>query len=317
MPEQVSVFVDKVSKKYDKYVALKSISFQIMDGEIFGLLGPNGAGKSTLLKIMTGLLDPDSGRVAFFGAELKSNYNELKNIFSIVPQDPSFYHTFSAEQNIRLFGEMYGLHGTELWERTNSLMDWLDLKKFKDKRASQLSGGYQKLLNIACSLINDPKIIFMDEPTAGLDPKMRQLFWEKLAELKKLGKTICLTTHYMEEAQSICDRAGIIHQGKVLQINTPKNLIGKFGGIKVLIFTLDREIDEEILETIKGTFKKMEPTAVKNKLIVPLMKKGSLQELTMIFDFLRSNKYNVVFWEVREPNLEDVFLNLTGTELRD
>jgi len=213
---------ENISKSYGTYKALDDVSIEMLEGEVFGLLGSNGAGKSTLTKIMSGLLNQDGGDVSYYNYDLKTNHAKLKSIFGVVPQEISCYYGFTVRENLKFFGLMYGIKGEELTEKTEYLLQWLALEKFGDKTVNQLSGGYKRLTNIACSLIHDPAIIFMDEPTVGLDPQIRRLMWDKINELKERGKTICLTTHYLDEAQALCDRIGLLQNGRLLLKGKPQ-----------------------------------------------------------------------------------------------
>ena len=207
--------VKGITKSYGKFKVLGGVSLNVAEGEIFGFLGPNGAGKSTLIKILLGFEKQNSGSFSFsLGGKTLLN-SEVKKRVSIVPQDLCFYLDFSVEKNLEIMGALYGLGGMELHKRIECLLETWSLKGFRSRRAKNLSGGYKRLLNIACGLINDPAIIFLDEPTVGLDPKIRKTFWEKIINLKTEGKTIILTTHYMDEAEQLCDRVALIVKGKI------------------------------------------------------------------------------------------------------
>lgn len=170
------VVADKVSKKFGNFTALSEVSLSIIENEVFGLLGPNGAGKSTLSRILMGLLEANSGKVSFFGMEFKAGKKQIMQKVAIVPQEISAFRSFSVRQNICFFGTLYGIKGKALRQKADFLIDWLKLKEFENRKVEDLSGGYQRLLNIACSLVHDPQVIFFDEPTVGLDPRMRKLF---------------------------------------------------------------------------------------------------------------------------------------------
>lgn len=311
------VTAESVSKKFGSFKALDSVSIGILENEVFGLLGPNGAGKSTLSKIMMGLLEFDSGRVSFFGKDLKRQYGEIKGRVSIVPQEVSAYYSFTVRQNLEYFGMLYGIRGAELKRRARVIMEWLSLSEFKDRRVEQLSGGYQRLLNIACSMMHDPEVIFFDEPTVGLDPKMRKLFWEKIQEIKEDGKTVCLTTHYMDEAEHLCDRVGIIHQGKLLVCEEPKKLIQKHGGFKVLVLVLDKIPEQSFVEALKKLMVGSEVTGLGNVLVIGLSQEHTMEKMSMLTDWISGKGYDIKSSTLREPELEDVFINLTGRKLKE
>lgn len=227
MPQEILV-VKNINKSFGKSAVLQGINLVLKEKEIFGLLGPNAAGKSTLAKIMIGSLKPDSGSVHYYGKELFSNKNEINKFIALVPQEEYFYRDFSSKRNLEFCGMLYGLKGKELNETVSFLLDWLNLKNFKDVTSSKLSGGYRRLLNMACSLVHSPKIVFMDEPTVGLDPKMRRIFWGKIRELRESGATIVLTTHYMDEAESLCDRIAFVMGGRILDEGNPSEIVKKY-----------------------------------------------------------------------------------------
>ena len=306
-----------IKKSYGSYLALNDVSLKLRDSEVFGLLGSNGAGKSTLTNIMSGLIEQDEGEVYYYGYELKENYKEIKKYFSIVPQEVSCYHGFTVKENLKFFGLMNGIKGQELKEKIEYLLKWLDLTKYAKKTVNELSGGYKRLTNIAISLLNDPDIIFMDEPTVGLDPKIRHMMWEKIEELKDNGKSICLTTHYLDEAEELCDSVGILFNGKLLVEGNPQNLINKHGGYRVFTLKIDQIVPQQIIGTLKKVFKESMVDVTGNKIIISLEQKNSFEKITSLTKWLVHKGYKVKSSVVKEPELEDVFLNITGQQLRD
>ncbi|MCX6800693.1 MAG: ABC transporter ATP-binding protein [Candidatus Diapherotrites archaeon] len=308
----VLLSIKNVSKIYGQKKVLDNISFDILEGEIFGLLGSNGAGKSTLMSIILGLNEPDSGEISVFGSA--KIHDSIKKI-SLVPQDPAFYADFSVEKNMHFFGSINGLGGAVLEDRINFLLKWLELEEFRETTADFLSGGYQRLLNIALSLIHDPLLIFMDEPTAGLDPKMRQMFWSKIRELKKSGKTVIITTHYMDEAEALCTRIALLKKGALLSIGTPEELIRQYGGIKVVIFKMEKNVSQADIESIKKALKQESVIERGNLLIIPLQQAHSVEKIAAITQWLIDKGYNILSAMTKEPDLEDVFLNITGEKM--
>jgi ABC-2 type transport system ATP-binding protein len=218
-----ALVINKITKDFGKTRVLDQVSLNVEEGEIFGLLGPNGAGKSTMIKVLLGFEKASSGDFAYYREGKKVSEPETKKTVSIVPQKLCFYRNFSVEKNLEVMGSLYGLRGKKLSTRIEALLERWNLKSFRRKKASHLSGGYQRLLNIACGLINDPSIIFLDEPTVGLDPKIRKAFWKKISGLKQQGKTVLLTTHYMDEAEYLCGRIALIVKGKIrLVLSVPE-----------------------------------------------------------------------------------------------
>lgn len=308
------VSVRNVSKFYGKKQVLDGVSFEIEKGEIFGLLGSNGAGKSTLTRIILGLERPASGEVFLFGMGKAKN---LKSKFSLVPQEDAFYKDFSVRKNLDFFAALYGIGGKRRRERIDFLLNWLELAGFSDVRAEFLSGGYQKLLNIAISLLHDPLIIFLDEPTVGLDPRMRQLFWNKILELKKGGKTIILTTHYMDEAEELCGRVALLKSGKLIALGSPAELIKEHGGIKIVAFRLSKPPLDVDVEMIKMMAASKGLVVRGNYLIIPFSQEDSIKKLAGITEFLMKKGYNILSSTEKTPDLEDVFLNIVGEKLGD
>ncbi len=279
-------------------------------------MGSNGAGKSTLTKIMSGLVSQDEGRVLYYGYELEKNYGNLKKFFSVVPQEISCYSGFTVKENVDFFGKMHGKRGEELRKKTKEILDWLMLSEFSKRPANELSGGYKRLLNIACSVVGDPSIIFMDEPTVGLDPNMRHMLWEKIFELQEQNKTICLTTHYLEEAQELCDHVGLLMNGRLIIKGAPPDLIKKYGGQTVLITKTDRQVSDEHAEKIKKIFEVSQTVIIGNSIVISFPQEQSLEQISILSDWLKQNGYKVTSSVVKEPDLEDVFLNITGEKLK-
>jgi ABC-2 type transport system ATP-binding protein len=304
--------VKNISKSYEGRKVLDGVSFEIEEGEIFGLLGSNGAGKSTLMGIVMGLQKADSGEISVFGSE---NIRRIVGKISLVPQDSAFYRDFSVERNMLFFGSIGGLSGKALRDRIDFLLSWLGLSEFRHLKADFLSGGYQQMLNIAISLIHDPKLIFFDEPTAGLDPKMRQMFWGKIRELRRGGKTIVVTTHYMDEAESLCTRIALLKKGTLLCIGTPEELIRRYGGVEIVIFKMARQVLPEHIESIKSALKQGSIVQHGEMLIIPLEQEHSVEKISAITQWLIDKGYNICSAVTKEPDLEDVFLHLTGEKM--
>jgi ABC-2 type transport system ATP-binding protein len=305
------ISIKDVTKQYGAKKVLKGVSFDINQGEIFGLLGSNGAGKSTITQIILGLQKQTSGSITYF----EGKQVNLKQKISLVPQDPAFYKDFSVEKNMRFFASIFGLKKNKINARVEFLLKWLELNDFKDVKASFLSGGYQRLLNIALSVIHDPEIIFLDEPTVGLDPKMRKMFWEKIKELKKAGKTIILTTHYMDEAQDLCTRIALLKKGELLITGSPQELIKKYGGLNLMIYKIENGLIDKDVEKIKEVLQNNSVMEKGELLFLPIENEHGVEKLTAITQWLINKGYNIIASTTRKPDLEDVFLNLTGEKM--
>src|SRR5579872_2419805 len=222
MEKKVIISVRNLSKKYGDFEAVKGISFDVRDGEIFGLLGPNGAGKSTTLEIIETLRDKTSGKVTVDGFDLDKDPGEIKKIIGVQLQTSGYYPGLNLSELIQLFGGLYNqdVHPLEL-------LDLVNLREKAKSKFKELSGGQKQRFSIATTLINEPKIIFLDEPTTGLDPQARRNLWDLIKQLRERGATVVITTHYMDEAEELCERVAIIDSGQIIALSTPNELIDK------------------------------------------------------------------------------------------
>jgi len=217
---EVSIKIESVTKTYDRIVALDSLSLDIHTGEIIGLLGPNGAGKTSLLSILSAAIKPSDGSVHISGIDILKNPRQIKSLIGVVPQDISLYNELTSEENIFFFSRMYGVRGKSLIESAQKLLRFAGLESRKDDHIKTLSGGMKRRINFACGLVNSPKILLLDEPTVGIDPQSREHIYAMIKELKTSGVTILLATHYISEAEALCDRIAIIDKGKILMVHT-------------------------------------------------------------------------------------------------
>tara|TARA_B100000029_G_scaffold515527_2_gene623077 strand:- start:524 stop:1273 length:750 start_codon:yes stop_codon:yes gene_type:complete len=212
--------VKNLTKKYEDTVAVNGISFEVNEGEVFGLLGPNGAGKTTTVEILEGLRKPSSGEATINNLDVSKETKKVKSIIGVQLQSVNFFEELSLSEIVELFADLYSSNVD-----SNEILDRVGLLKKKDSYFKPLSGGQKQRLSIAVALVNNPKVLFFDEPTTGLDPQARRNMWGLIKSFQKDGKTIVLTTHYMEEAEILCDRVAIIDEGKIIKINSPSNLI--------------------------------------------------------------------------------------------
>ncbi|MHC5109248.1 MAG: ABC transporter ATP-binding protein [Planctomycetota bacterium] len=275
-----------VSMSYGDRKAVDGLDLKIQPGEIFGLLGPNGAGKTTTVNLAVGLLAADSGRVVL-GDEGDPRQPEVRAQVGVAPQALALYEELTGFENLAFFGKMQGLTGGTLKERVRSSLDFVGLVDRAGDRVKAYSGGMKRRLNIAVAILHDPSLLLFDEPTVGVDPQSRNAIFERILKLKGRGKTIVYTTHYMEEAQKLCDRVGIIDHGRLLALDTVKSLIADHGGQSVVT-----------AETAEGQMR--EATDDPIALLTRLRAQGVLTH-----------------FRVDNPDLEAVFLNLTGRALRD
>jgi len=278
--------IENLSKRFGSICAVDELSLEIREGEIFGLLGPNGAGKTTVVNMAVGLLRPDSGTVSLRGTGSPAD-PAVRAQIGVAPQALAIYGDLSGEENLRFFGTLQGLKGKGLAERVTWVLDFVGLSDRQKDRVKTYSGGMKRRLNLAVALVHDPALLLLDEPTVGVDPQSRNAIFQHIETLRNEGRTVVYTTHYIEEAQRLCDRVGIIDQGKLLAMDTVEGLIKAHGGTSVIY--LDRGRGDERIETV-------EP----------------MRELMKIHE-----GGNVRTFKVDAPDLECVFLNLTGRRLRD
>jgi ABC-2 type transport system ATP-binding protein len=224
--------VESLSKRYGDRLAVNAISFAIAAGETVGLLGPNGAGKTTTIAMICGIARADSGQVSLGGVRVTQDANELKRRVGLVPQDLALYDELSAWANLQLFGGLYGLGAAQLQQRADDALALVGLADRRTERVKTFSGGMKRRLNIAAALLHDPDLILLDEPTVGIDPQSRNAIFDNLEELKRRGKTLLYTTHYMEEAERLCDRVLILDHGQILADDSVAHLIGEFGNLE-------------------------------------------------------------------------------------
>jgi len=229
-----------LKKSFGKVEAVKDVSMEVPDGTFLGLLGPNGAGKTTLIRMMTGLLIPDSGCVEFDGKAMDRNAMEVKRSIGVASQHINLDKELTVQENMEFTGRLYRMEKTEIRESSERLLDFLGLTSVKDRVVQKLSGGMKRKLMIARALIHDPQYLFLDEPTVGIDPKARRDIWEFLQAQHKKGKTILLTTHYIEEAQQLCNNVMLIDDGRIFREDSPEGLIAEIGAYKVEYYNADR-----------------------------------------------------------------------------
>lgn len=244
------ISVKNLVKIFDNEVtAVDNLNLNVKKGEIYGFLGPNGAGKTTSINILSGLLKPTSGEVIVGGFDVIKNSGKIKEIIGVCPQEPSLFGYLTGRQNIEFFGNLHCIPKEKIKAQTNFLLKKLNFLGEGDRRVKHYSGGMVRRINVAVALINDPDIVFLDEPTVGMDPQSRRAVWEFIQDLKKNGKTVILTTHYIEEAEQLCEQVGIIDHGKIIELGNPDELKQKYKAKTledVFIKITGRKIREEI-----------------------------------------------------------------------
>jgi ABC-2 type transport system ATP-binding protein len=304
--------VRNLRKDYGATPALAGISFTVGTGALFGLLGPNGAGKTTLMSIVSGLLDPSGGQVFLADKEFQRHDRSMRRLIGIVPQDLAIYLELTARENLRFFGQLYGLGGTELEERVEHILTAIALLDRADQRAGAFSGGMKRRLNLGASLVHEPKILLLDEPTTGVDPQSRNHIFEEVRRLNAGGMTIVYTSHYMEEVQALCPRVGIIDHGKLIACDSVANLLGQLPSRLRLSVRALPEKARAHLQALDGV-----RVLTPNEQTVEIECRDVKRVLVQLVPILNEEQVELTGLEAEEPNLERVFLHLTGRALRD
>ncbi|MFP4155402.1 MAG: ATP-binding cassette domain-containing protein [Halothiobacillaceae bacterium] len=294
-----------LTRRYGSFVAVDGIDFDIPRGRCFGFLGPNGAGKTTTLKLLMGRSEPDGGTLTVLGAPVPKQARQVRARIGLVPQSDNLDPDFSVRENLRMYGRYFRLPAAEVTARIDELLAFAHLEEKADQKVENLSGGMKRRLTIARALVNDPELVILDEPSTGLDPQVRHLIWARLAELKARGVTLILTTHYMEEAERLCDELVVMDQGRILEQGTPAELVR-------------RHVESDVIE-LRG--------AVEAALLPELEARGCRCEHqgTAVYAYttepapilsLLADRNDLVVIH-RRSGLEDVFLRLTGRGLRE
>jgi ABC-2 type transport system ATP-binding protein len=334
MSESILVTRD-LRKQYGDHEVVKGISFSVIEGEVFGLLGPNGAGKTQTISMLTGVVEPTSGTAEIGGYDIHTQMAEVKKINGLVPQDLALYPTLSARANLAFFGRIYGLRGKELKERVEDVLRVVALTDRADEPIENYSGGMKRRVNIAAGLVHRPRLLFLDEPTVGVDPQSRNHIFESVMRLNRdRGMSIVYTSHYMEEVELLCNRVAIIDQGEIIALDTIPNLIAMLGGgvIHVGLSRMDDELLAQIgqLPGVKQATVAQLPAvpasdgsaagiapATPASPVITVEARHSQTALINLIEFFNERDIQVVSLQILEPNLENVFLHLTGKRLRE
>ena len=303
-------------KKYGDFTAVDGISFEIKEGEIFSLLGPNGAGKTTTISMLSTLYTPTSGDAAIGGHSIINEPMAVRNLIGVVPQDLALYDDLTARENLVFWGRMYNLSGKALNTRIDEVLEQIGLTDKARARVKTYSGGMKRRVNIGVGLLHKPKLLFMDEPTVGIDPQSRRAILDSVKDLNKQGMTVLYTTHYMEEAEELSDRVGIMDHGQLIALGTQTELTKQVGEMETLILHVGENDDPERLAAAIRTLKMVRKADVTDhtvSVIVPEAEEALAPAVT------KANELGIKIHSVdmREPNLEAVFLHLTGRALRD
>lgn len=303
-------------KQYDKVHAVQGISFDIQQGEIFSLLGPNGAGKTTTISMLSCLLSPTEGDALIDGHSVRTQANAVKQVIGVVPQEIALYPDLTARENLRFWGGMYNLSGARLKERVEETLEIAGLSDRANEKVETYSGGMKRRINIAVGLLQEPKVLFMDEPTVGIDPQSRRRILDTVLELNQRGLTVLYTTHYMEEAAELSKRIGIVDHGKLIALGTQDELTKLVGESDTVRIGISGVSDTQALLAALGALSGVQHAGLEEDELV-LQATNANARLSQIIGAISAAGGQVKSIKVAEPNLEAVFLHLTGRALRD
>jgi ABC-2 type transport system ATP-binding protein len=305
--------IQNLTKSFDGLTAVDRVSFEVRKGEIFGFLGPNGAGKTTTINMICGLLNPDSGTILLDGTDMRNAGISVRSRLGVVPQEVALYEELNAVENLRFWGGLYGLRGAELKTRIDDLLEASGIAERRKDAVKNFSGGMKRRLNMAAGMIHRPKLLLLDEPTVGIDPQARRLMLDLVREFSRQGTTILYTTHYLEEAELICDRLAIIDHGRILASGTQEEI--------------KRVVGENRLLRVTGRFSRASAEKMTKKIrhlsIVSITEDDAVFSLPVqlgtgqFLEALLSGGFKIENPAIKEPSLDSAFIKLTGRELRD
>jgi len=308
--------VKDLKKNYGDFAAVKGITFDIKEGEIFSLLGPNGAGKTTTISMLSTLYTPTAGDASIGGHSISKEPMAVKQVIGVVPQELALYEDLTARENLIFWGQMYGLSGKSLSSRVDEVLEQIGLVDKAKNQVKTYSGGMKRRVNIGVGLLHKPRLLFMDEPTVGIDPQSRRAILDTVKDLNKQGMTVLYTTHYMEEAEELSNRVGIIDHGELIALGTQDELTKQVGQTDTLILHIGENEDTEALaESLKSLDGVLEAIAVDHE--VSIVTPQAEDVLATVVGAANERGIKIHSIDIREPNLEAVFLHLTGRALRD
>jgi ABC-2 type transport system ATP-binding protein len=308
--------VQNLVKKFGDLTAVDGVSFNIQAGEIFSLLGPNGAGKTTIISMLSCLLEPTSGDAIIDGHSITREAMEVKHIIGVVPQEIALYEELSARENLTFWGQMYGLGRMTLKTRVTEVLEQIGLADRAKDRIKTYSGGMKRRVNIGVGLLHKPLLLFMDEPTVGIDPQSRRNILDSVKDLNKAGMTVLYTTHYMEEAEELSHRVGIVDQGKMIAIGTQKELTQLVGENETLRLHTGEHVDVQPLINALQELPQVIHVSASDNMVVLIVPEAD-DALPPVLGKADRLGYKIRSVDIQEPNLEAVFLKLTGRALRD
>ncbi|MGB3862347.1 MAG: ABC transporter ATP-binding protein [Candidatus Aminicenantaceae bacterium] len=305
--------IEHLSKTFDTIKAVDDISFEVTEGEIFGFLGPNGAGKTTTISIIAGLLRPDSGKIHINSLDLDGDLKKIKRLMGVVPQEMAFYEELTAKENLLFWGKLYGVRKKELDERVQYYLEKTGLLGRENDALKKYSGGMKRRINLIIGLIHEPKLLLLDEPTIGIDVQTKLNIYQIIKEASSNGTTILYTTHNLQEAEELCHRIAILDLGKILALGTLDELIQIVGEKDIVIISGKFSID--MARTIISEFQQATVLSIEERKLV-LSLEASKNISTLLEEFFKKG-ITIDDVSIKQPNLESVFLKLTGKELRE
>ncbi len=314
MNNMFAIEVLDLHKSFGEMKAVQGVRFDVKQGEIFSLLGPNGAGKTTTISMLSCLLRPDAGDARVMGHSISTDGMGVKSVLGVVPQEIALYEDLTARENLTFWGKMYGLRGPALKSRVHEVLDVIGLRDRANERVGKYSGGMKRRVNIGLALLHKPKVIYMDEPTVGIDPQSRRNILDSVVALKDQGMTVLYTTHYMEEAQELSDHIAIMDHGKLIACGTHEELVKLIGQQTRIDLGVNVE-PAKILDAWRA-LQGVSRVSAEDERISALVD-DSNEVLPRLFEAAAHASVRITSVEIREPNLEAVFLHLTGRALRD
>jgi ABC-2 type transport system ATP-binding protein len=310
----VAIQVDELHKSFGEIKAVQGVSFAVRRGDIFSLLGPNGAGKTTTISMLSTLLRPDKGDALVFGKSIRTDPMGVKAVLGVVPQEIALYEDLSARENLTFWGKMYGLRGAALKRRVDEVLEIIGLTDRAGGRVGKFSGGMKRRVNIGVALLHKPQVIYMDEPTVGIDPQSRRNILDSVVALKDQGMTVLYTTHYMEEAQELSDQVAIMDHGQLIASGTHAELVKIVGEMDRISLTINVE-SGRVLDAWKA-IPGVQRISAEDSVLTVLVENSNLV-LPRLFEAATAQNVRITSIDIQEPNLEAVFLHLTGRALRD
>lgn len=315
MADNIIIKIENLVKKFGTFTAVDSINLNVKEGEIFGLLGPNGAGKTTTINMLLTLLIPTAGKITVDGMDITKNHEKVKQLMGLMTQETVVEAELTARQNLELFANLYHVPANQVQKRIKEALEESDLVKFADVKAGTFSGGMQRRLGLVKAMIQEPKILVLDEPTTGLDVQNRSTMWTRIRELNNEGATVILTTQYLEEADILCDRIAIIDHGKIIALGTPSEVKRIAGSGKILEVVVRGDEVQKVISVLKSKFG-LTAISTGDK-VTAVLDKNSETEFTRISAALDKEKINIMSIGMHLPTLDDVFIKLTGGGMRD